>query len=342
MASVTMYAGLDYHQDSIQVCVMDPSARVRVNRACANELGAVVSMLKAAGEVGAIAMEACCGAADLAEELAAAGSWRVELAHAGYVAKLKGSPDKTDYSDARLLADLTRVGYLPRVWLAPRAIRDIRQLVNHRQRLVNQRRDLKLRVGACLREQRVKIDDAGRWSRRWVDRIKAHGSLSESVRWVIERMLEQIAVISGWVEQAEERLRQATEGHAVIGRLRKIEGIGEVTAWWLLGQVGRFDRFRNGKQLARYCGLSPRNRSSGSRQADGGLIEGCCEGLRAVLIQAAQRLVRTHERWKALAAKLRAKGKAKCVVIAAVANRWVRSLHHRMVAPAEQAGVVQE
>jgi transposase len=214
--------------------------------------------------------------------------------------------------------------------------------VNHRQRLVNQRRDLKLRVGACLREQRVKIEDAGRWSRRWVDRIKAHGSLSESVRWVIERMLEQIAVISGWVEQAEERLRQATEGHAVIGRLRKIEGIGEVTAWWLLGQVGRFDRFRNGKQLARYCGLSPRNRSSGSRQADGGLIEGCCEGLRAVLIQAAQRLVRTHERWKALAAKLRAKGKAKCVVIAAVANRWVRSLHHRMVAPAEQAGVVQE
>jgi transposase len=329
-----MFAGLDYHQDSLQVCVMDASAKVRVNRSCANEAGEVVSMLKSVGEVGAIAMEACCGAADLAQELAALGSWRVELAHAGYVAKLKGSPDKTDYSDAKLLADLTRVGYLPRVWLAPAAIRDVRQLVNHRQRLVNQRRDLKLQVGACLREQRVKVEDAGRWSRRWVEAVKGHSGLSESVRWVIGQMLEQIEVIGRWAGQAEEKLREATAGNEVIAKLRKIEGIGEVTAWWLLGQVGRFDRFKNGKQLARYCGLSPRNSSSGARQADGGLIDGCCQGLRAVLVQAAQRLVRTHERWKALATKLRAKGKPKCVVIAAVANRWVRSLHHRMAGPA--------
>lgn len=341
MTKVTMFAGLDYHQDSIQVCVMDQSARVRVNRACANEVGEVAAMLKSVGEVGAIAIEACCGAADLAQDLAAMGSWRVELAHPGYVARLKGSPDKTDYTDARLLADLTRVGYLPRVWLAPQAIRDVRQLVNHRQRLVNQRRDLKLQVGACLREQRVKVEDAGRWSRRWVDAIRGHSRLSESVRWVIGQMLEQILVIDKWVDQAEDRLREATCGNAVIGRLRKIEGIGEVTAWWLLGQVGRFDRFSNGKQLARYCGLSPKNSSSGARQADGGLIDGCCKGLRAVLIQAAQRLVRTDARWKALAAKLRSKGKPQCVVIAAVANRWVRSLHHRMVDPMVDEGDVQ-
>lgn len=170
MSKVTLFAGLDYHQESIQVCVMDGDAKVRMNRSCGNDVGELVSLLESAGNVGAIALEACCGAADLGEKLSACGSWRVELAHAGYVSKMKGSPDKTDYSDARLLADLTRVGYLPRVWLAPKGIRDIRQLVNHRQRLVNQRRDLKLRIGACLRECRVKIEDAGRWSKRWVGR----------------------------------------------------------------------------------------------------------------------------------------------------------------------------
>jgi transposase len=276
MSKVTMFAGLDYHQESIQVCVMDAQAKVRMNRSCANDLGALIATLQGAGDVGAIALEACCGAADLAEKLSEAGPWRVELAHAGYVAKMKGSPDKTDYSDARLLADLTRVGYLPRVWLAPRAIRDIRQLVNHRQRLVNQRRDLKLRIGACLREQRVKIEGAGRWSKRWVNQARAHGGLSESVRWIIGEMLEQIGLVGQWIEAAEERLREATAGQALLRRLRKIEGVGEVTAWTLLAFVGRFDRFSNGKQLARYCGLSPKNSSSGEREADGGLINACC------------------------------------------------------------------
>jgi len=331
MDRVTMFAGLDYHQESIQVCVMDAQARVRVNRSCGNSVGEVVSLLGSAGNVGAIALEACCGSADLAERLAAQGSWRVELAHAGYVAKLKGSPDKTDYSDARLLADLTRVGYLPRVWLAPRGIRDMRQLVNHRQRLVNQRRDLKLRVGACLREQRVKVEDAGRWSRRWVERVRVHTGLTESVRWIIGQMLEQMVQVSRWIEQAEEKLREATAGQELIGRLRKIEGVGEVTAWMLLAYVGRFDRFRNGKQLARYCGLSPRNSSSGQREADGGLIDACCRSLRAVLIQAAHRLVRMQGRWRVLARRMLDRGKPMCLVVAAVANRWVRSMHHRVL-----------
>jgi hypothetical protein len=40
----------------------------------------------------------------------------VELAHPGYVHRLRRSPDKTDLSNAQLLADLTRVSYLPTVW----------------------------------------------------------------------------------------------------------------------------------------------------------------------------------------------------------------------------------
>ena len=338
MNNVTLYAGLDYHQQSIQVCVMDQQARVRLNRACPNDLAALTTMLEAAGAVRAIALEACCGAADLAERLVAAGSWRVELAHAGYVARIKGSPDKTDYTDARLLADLTRVGYLPRVWLAPRSIREIRQLLAHRQSLVDQRRALKLQIGGLLREHRVMISTAGRWTRRWVAAIEQHEALSDAVRWILRQKFAQIQQVSVWVKAAQEQLRQATVGHELLGRLRSIEGIGEVTAWTLLAYIGRFDRFRTGKQLARYCGLSPKNASSGQRQADGGLINACSKPLRAVLIQAAQRLLWRPGRWQALAEKMQKKGKPKCLVVAAVANRWVRSLHHRMLVPAELTG----
>ena len=56
----------------------------------------------------------------------------------------------------------------------------------------------------------------------------------------------------------------------------------------LRAEIGRFDRFDTGKQLSRFCGVTPRNASSGNRQADAGLIK------------------------------------------AAIANRWVRWLHHEL------------
>ncbi len=50
---------------------------------------------------------------------------------------MKQGPDKTDWGDARLLVDLVRVGYLPKVWLAPENIRELRRLVRYRQQRAN-------------------------------------------------------------------------------------------------------------------------------------------------------------------------------------------------------------
>ena len=75
----------------------------------------------------------------------------MELARPLYVARIKGSPDKSDWTNARLLADLSRVGYLPRVWLPPKRLRQWRQLMEHRHRLADDRRALKLRVGSSRR-----------------------------------------------------------------------------------------------------------------------------------------------------------------------------------------------
>jgi transposase len=345
MSNLPLFVGVDYHQDQLQICVIDRDATVRLNRPHPNDAAAVAALLAGlGGEVRAVAVEACCGAADFGEELArlgggggGGGGYRVELAHPGYVAKLKGSPDKTDFTDARLLADLTRVGYLPRVWLAPATVRDLRQLVNHRQRLVDRRRAVKLQVGAILREQRVTLDGASRWSKAWVARARDNAGLSAQGRWVVDDLLDELEHLTAKVRGVEGRLREATAGDRVVERLRGIEGVGEVTAWVLAAWVGRFDRFKNGKQLARYCGLSPRNASSGQRRADAGLIDAANRQLRAVLIQAAHRLVRTSERWRGLADRLLANGKPKCLVVAAVANRWVRAMHHRMLDTAAAA-----
>ena len=333
MSTVTCFVGLDYHQDAVQVCVLDESGRQLLNRSCPNDWRRIAEAASSVGAVKRAAVEACCGAADLSEELHAGAGWHVDLAHPGYVERMKRSPDKTDFSDGRMLADLTRVGYLPRVWLASAYERDLRQLVNHRQTLVDQRRAAKLRVGALLREHRAKAPaDAGasRWTRAWVAWAGSAAELSVHARWIVAELLAEVAHLDKRVAAADARLREATGHDPLVKRLTSEPGVGEVTAWVLRAFVGRFDRFASGKQLSRYCGLSPCNASSGARQADAGLVRGCNKLLRATLIQAAHRLTRTEPRWRGLAESMKGRGKPGSVIAAAVANRWARGLWHRM------------
>jgi transposase len=282
------------------------------------------------GQNAQIAIEACCGAAALADRLIQTTGWTVQQAHPGYVNRMKQNPDKTDYADARLLAELTRVGFLPTVWLPPPAIRDLRQLVRYRQQLVNQRRSTKLRIRALLREQ-GQSGLKGLWSRGGMELLRSIEGLAQHVRWILDRHLEDLVRLDQALAQVALRLREVAEGDVVIQHLLEQPGIGLVTACALRAEIGLFERFRNGKQLARFCGLSPRNASSGARQADAGLIRAGNALLRATLIEAAQRLTRCDPRWKAFKARLRARGKPGSVIAAAVANRWVRGLLHGVV-----------
>ena len=152
MSSVPVFVGLDYHQDGVQVCVLNARGQELCNRSVENKVSSIERLATRHGVPRRIAIEACCGAADLAEQLASDSNLPVQLAHPGYVNRMKRSPDKTDLGDAQLLADLVRVNYLPQVWLAPKAIRQLRRLVRHRANLVRQRKDLKLRIRGLLRE----------------------------------------------------------------------------------------------------------------------------------------------------------------------------------------------
>lgn len=320
------------HYRGVQVCVLDEAGRVLGNRKCVNEVGAVVGYAERLGTVRAAAVESCSGAADFADALIGEAGWRVDLAHPGYVARMKLNPDKTDYGDARMLAELVRAGLLPRVWLAPREVRELRLLVRHRQQLVNERRAAKLRIRAILREQRCRDARARAWTRPWLEWLREEAALSEQGRWVVTRHLASLRRLGEEIGQVQARLAAVTGQDRQVQRLLEEPGIGPVTAWMLRAEVGRFDRFHTGKQLARFCGLSPRNASSGTRQADAGLIRSANRELRACLIEAGHRLARNHPRWSALAAAMRARGKPGAVVAAAIANRWVRSLHHRLAA----------
>ena len=330
MTMVPVFVGLDYHESGVQVCVMNSSGEVILNRKCANDWQAVAKCVKQVGGAVYAAIEACCGAADLADQLIEGAGWSVDLAHPGYVARIKQSPDKTDFSDAQLLADLERVGYLPRVWRAPQRIRELRRLVRYRQQLVAARRNVKLRIRALLRDHRLANRDARAWTKCWLVWVAEHVEVPETSRWIMDRHLCELSHLGEQIKEVDARLEQISQKDGMIEKLLSIVGVGLITAVTIRAEIGRFDRFRNGKQLSRFCGLSPKNASSGQRQADAGVIKAGNTELRRVLTQAAHRLIRHEARWNALACRMKQDGKATPLVVAAVANRWMRTLYHEM------------
>jgi transposase len=331
MSSLALFVGLDYHQDSVQVCVLDGDGNRLTNRSVENDAALVAQVATRHGPPLRVAIEACCGAANLADELINRQNLPVQLAHPGYVSRMKRSPDKTDLSDAHLLADLVRVNYLPTVWLAPEATRQLRRLVRHRAQLVCRRKDVKLRIRGLLRENRLRYGEASAWTVAWLKWLKHEAALPESDRWILEEHLAEFESLKQRIATVEARLEAAIDGDPIVVKLRAQVGVGLVTAATMRAEIGRFDRFTTGKQLSRFCGVTPRNASSGARQADAGLIKAGNPELRMVLIELAQRLIhRVKGRWADLAHGMLLRGKPKNVVVAAVANRWVRWLFHEM------------
>lgn len=332
MENVPVFVGLDYHSRSVQVCVMDAAGAVLVNRSCGNSVLEIGGAIGGGRTVRRAAIESCCGAADLTEALIKDLSWPVSMAHPGYVARMKHNPDKTDYADAKMLAELSRAGLIPPVWLPPQNVRELRLLVRLRADLVKSVRSVKTRLLAVLRQQRIAEPGTfGRWCRKWLTWLDGKDcTLSEQGRFAVEVYLEELAALRARIGKVEARLRAATTGDAIVARLLQIKGVGEVTAWTMRALIGRFDRFTSGKQLARFCAVTPRNASSGQRVADSGMIKAGDPQLKSVVIEAAQRLRRWAPRWQALSASMSARGKPASVIVGAIANRWLRGLYHQM------------
>lgn len=329
----TMFIGIDYHQKFCSACVMDNRGKVLVTSNLDSKAEYIDKWLNWQFPEGChvrAAIEACSGAAQLADQLRQRG-WEIDLAHPGYVSHLKQGPDKTDKQDAHLLADLVRVGYVPKVWLAPERLRQLRSLVRHRQQLAAERRATKLRIRALMRESGMTI--VGRaWTIAWLQELSSRKrELGEARAWILQELLVRLKRSDQDLQRTEKKMMKYVKKDPLVKQLLAQPGVGFVTAVTLRAEIGDFRRFRNGKRLARFCGTAPVNHSTGGKCRELGLGRQCNRELRRTIIEAAHRLSRYVPRWKQMKADLRSRGKSGAEAAAAVANRWIRWLHHEMI-----------
>jgi transposase len=102
--------------------------------------------------------------------------------------------------------------------------------------------------------------------------------------------------------------------------LKTIPGVGFVTAEVILAELADISRFRSQSQVVAYAGLAPGQRESAGRSQELHLEKTGSRLLRAMMVEAAWRLVRHSPRWKGIYEKLKTRIRAKKAIVA-VARR---------------------
>jgi transposase len=139
---------------------------------------------------------------------------------------------KTDRKDALTLAKLLAVNMIPPVWVPPLPVRDLRALINHRQRLIQAQTRLKNRLHSVLHRQQVvppEGDPFAQANRPWWLALALPSGEKLRMRQDLTQ-LEQLVPLIAEVETELHRLSLADPWGEQMPYLVQLPGIGLLTA----------------------------------------------------------------------------------------------------------------
>jgi len=191
---------------------------------------------------------------------------------------------KNDERDAADLADLLRMGRLPEAWIAPPAVRGLREAVRRRCKLVALRSGLKAQVHAVLAKQGVRVaasDVFGAAGQRLLD--APYAARVDSLRRLIDAFTFEIDVLA-------QRTAADLHEHRGYQAVQAIPGVGPVLAAVFVAEIGDVTRFARPQQLCSWAGMTPRHRESDTKVHRGRITKQGNPLVRWAAVEAVQRL----------------------------------------------------
>lgn len=234
-----------------------------------------------------IGMEACASAHYWARELGAQGH-EVRLMAPQFVKPyVKGN--KNDANDAEAICEA--VGR-PSMRFVSISVDQQAMQSEHRvrSRLVRARTALANEIRGLLGELGVVIPVGLSALRiRLPELLEEAGSgLPERLRILLAELREELLMLDERLAVHERRLQETARQDERVQRLLAIEGVGLVTATALVAAVGDAKQFANGRAMAAWLGITPREHSSGGKQRLGGISKRGDVYLRTLVIHGAR------------------------------------------------------
>ncbi len=204
---------------------------------------------------------------------------------ASYVRK-----QKTDRRDAKHILQLLLEGRFPRIWVPSAEMRDHRQLLVHRHKLVQIRTRVKNELQHLMLNQGMQ-----KQQKLWSAEGRAALASLPLEPWADRRrhdLLNLLSMLDEQLQQLNDAVIQVARQYPQVDLLMSQPGVDAVTALAFVLTIGDVRRFPRGKQVASYLGLIPREYSSGGKQRMGGISKQGNRLLRFLLVEAANIAVR--------------------------------------------------
>jgi len=217
---------------------------------------------------------------------------QVLLAHPQKVKMIAEATVKTDKIDARTLAHLARTGYLPTAYAAPRAVRELRQLLRHRANLVADRTRQKNRIHSILTRHNLTAPVSDLFGVQGRAFLRGCQGLPPADGRSIEDNLAAIDFFDQLIAEVGRHLAQQVRSDPQVALLQTLPGVGLVTAATIRAELGEADRFPNAARAARWAGLTPSVRASDETIHRGAISREGSAYLREAMVGAALRAVR--------------------------------------------------
>jgi transposase len=124
----------------------------------------------------------------------------------------------------------------------------------------------------------------------------ASNELPGSFRMLVARLIDHLKVLDAQVLDLEVQIKEWHRKNELSRKLEQIPGIGPVTASALVATIGDAKSFENGRQLAAWMGLVPRQNSTGGKAKLLGISKRGDVYLRTLLIHGARSAILAAQR----------------------------------------------
>jgi transposase len=123
----------------------------------------------------------------------------------------------------------------------------------------------------------------------------AENGLPGTMRHLLRRLNDHLKELSRQVDELELQIKLWHKENEASKKLEAIPGIGPITASAIVATVGNATEYKNGRQLAAWLGLVPKQCSSGGKQLLLGISKRGDTYLRTLLIHGARAVIRFAE-----------------------------------------------
>ena len=172
--------------------------------------------------------------------------------------------------------------------MAPPEVRELRELVRYRAKLVALRSGLKAQVHAVLAKEGVRVpmtDLFGVGGQALLDSC----ALGDAYALRVGSLRDLIEVYDRELEMLEGRIGVHLAGHAGYRAIQAIPGVGPVLGAIFAAEVGDVGRFPAADKLCCWAGLTPRHRESDTTVKRGSITKQGSKLVRWAAIEAVSR-----------------------------------------------------